>query len=220
MFSIFQSFVEKKSTKYCWYLWGVCLSFIVFIFVDVTFPSNLFLSLRRKGNKCVCLIHRVYWEVASLPITEHFMCIYGFNQASSASRVLPRLSGPSLQWANVLNPFLLMPQFRYHNHFQRPRHLGSSLAVQLLGLGVLMARALVQSLIGQWEPASCMAQTKKKDICKFFELSDRFWRGDTSWTTSHFYCIELGNLQNRWEKCDCFLGMESEVAKQRTEEDK
>lgn len=59
----------------------------------------------------MCLIHRVYWEVASLPITEHFTCIYGFNQASSASRVLPRLSGPSLQWANVLNPFLLMPQF-------------------------------------------------------------------------------------------------------------
>ena len=43
----------------------------------------------------MCLIYLVYWEVASLPITEHFICIYGFNQASIASRVLPRPSGPS-----------------------------------------------------------------------------------------------------------------------------
>lgn len=94
-FPSFEVLLKKKSTKYCWYLWGVCLPLIVFLFVDMTFPSNPFLSLRGKGNKCVCLIYLVYWEVASLLITEHFMCIYGFNQASIASRVLPRPSGPS-----------------------------------------------------------------------------------------------------------------------------
>lgn len=162
MFSIFQSFVEKKIHKLL-LISLRCLPVSHCLHIcRYDFPSNPFLSLRGKGNKCVCLIYLVYWEVASLPITEYFMCIYGFNQASIGSRVLPRPSGPSLQWANVLNPFLLMPQFGYQNCFQRPRYLGSSLAVQWLGLGVLMARAWVQSLVGQREPASCMAQPKKK----------------------------------------------------------
>lgn len=52
----------------------------------------------------MCLIYLVYWEVASLPITEYFMCIYGFNQAS-IDLGSPRPSGPSLQWANVSESF-------------------------------------------------------------------------------------------------------------------
>lgn len=102
--------------------WCVSISCCLYVCGFVPSPPPiLFYRLEGKGNK-MCLLYLI-GKLLPCPSLKHFMSIYSFSQASSASRRLSSPSSLSHQWANVLNPFLLVLQFGYQSCFQRHRHL-------------------------------------------------------------------------------------------------
>lgn len=107
----FQSFVAISKAVLAYLLLSLYLYDCV--------PFTSILSYYLQGNKWVVCSALFTGTLLPCPSPKHLMCIHSSGQASSASRVLSRPSRPSHQLLNVLNTFLLVPQFGHQNRFQR-----------------------------------------------------------------------------------------------------